>query len=75
MRIDREAKRRRRVKALDNWTQTLQTWKDATDENEIRSLLSSKFLKEDLDKASLQRIRKMKIDNSKAMISILKERV
>ena len=78
MRNDRSAKSRRRQVAYDNLKKQLEAWKNAKSGKAILALLSTKnttALGDDPSDANLQNLRKMKINNAKAQIEILEQRL
>jgi hypothetical protein len=71
MHNDRSAKLRRRTTALNNLKIQLQEWKDATSDEQVIALLSSKLLKLKDDYGFLENIRQDKIRNCEEQIVIL----
>ena len=72
----RSAKLRRRTTALNNLQETLQRWKDATTDDAINSLLSTKDqARIGRDAQSLKSTRKNKIKSAESEIVILRDRI
>ena len=78
MRTDRSAKSRRRTVALANLKKQLEAWKNAKSDDAILALISTKnatALGDSPTSENLQFLRKNKINNSKAQIEILEQRL